>query len=57
MEGGNEFATFVSAIEKPPSSKKKNLTLHHGNDFIKVYKTFFDNHYAQRFKDILLVSM
>ena len=42
----DEFATFISAIEKIISPKEKNLALQQGNNFIDVYKTFFDKHYA-----------
>ena len=44
----DEFATFISAIEKLPSPNEKNVVLHQGNDFIDVYKTFFDKHYGSR---------
>ena len=44
----DEFATFISAIEKLPSPNEKNLALHQGNDFIDVYKTLFDKHYGSR---------
>ena len=41
-----EFATFISAIEKLPGPKERNLTLYQSNDFINVYKTFFENQYT-----------
>ena len=43
----DEFATFISAIEKLPSPNEKNLALHQGNDFVDVYTTFFDNQYGR----------
>ena len=42
----DEFATFISAIEKLPSPNEKNLALNQGNNFIDVYKTFFGKHYG-----------
>ena len=44
----DEFATFISAIEKLTSPNEKNIALHQGNDFIDVYKTLFDKHYGSR---------
>ena len=43
----DEFATFISATEKIPSPNEKNIALHQGNEFIDVYKTFFDKHYGK----------
>ena len=53
----DEFATFISAIEKLPSPNEKNLVLHQGNEFIGVYKTFFDNHYGRWIKELLSLSI
>ena len=41
----DNFATFISAIEKLPSSNKKNLILHQGNDAIDMYTNNFGKHY------------
>ena len=53
----DEFDTFISAIYKLPSPNEKYIVLHQGNDFIDMYKTFFDKHYKQRIKDILPLSI
>ena len=53
----DEFATFISAIEKLPSPNEKNLALHQGNDFVDVYTTFFDNQYGRYIKDLLPLSI
>ena len=53
----DEFATFISAIEKIPILNDKNLALHQGNKFIDVYKTFFDNKYERCIKEILTLSI
>ena len=53
----DEFATFILAIEKLPSPNEKYLALLQGNDFIDVYKTFFDKHYGQWIKEILPLSI
>ena len=53
----DEFATFISAIEKLPSTNKKNIALHKGNDFIDVYKTFFYNHYGWYIKELPQLSI
>ena len=38
------LAVFISAIEKIPSPKEKNISLHQGGHFIDVYNNSFDNH-------------
>ena len=53
----DEFATFISAIVKLPCTNKKNIALHQGNDFIDVYKTFFDNQYRWYIKDLPPLSI
>ena len=53
----DDFATFIVAIEKLPSTNKKNIALHQGNGFIDVYNTFFDNHYGWYIKDLPLLSI
>ena len=47
------FATFISDIEKLPIPKERNIALYQVNDFVRMYKTFFYNHYARCLKDIL----
>ena len=49
----DEFATFISDIEKLPSPNEKNLALHQGNEFIEVCKTLFDKHYGWWIKELL----
>ena len=41
----DEFATFISDIEKLPILNDKNPAIHQRNDFTDMYKTFFDKHY------------
>ena len=53
----DEFATFISTIEKLPNPNEKNIGLHQGNDFIDLYKTLFDKHYGRCIKEILLLSI
>ena len=40
----DEFANFISSVEKLPSPNERNIALDQGNDFIDVYKTFFVKH-------------
>ena len=51
----DEFVPFISAIEKLPSSKEIKLALYQGNNFINVYKIFYDKHHGHWIKDILLL--
>ena len=53
----DEFANFISAIEKLPSPNEKNIALNQGNNFIDVYKTFSDNHYGWWIKELLPISI
>ena len=53
----DEFATFISAIEKLPNLNEKKLALHQGNDFIYAHNTFFDKNYEQWIKEILPLSI
>ena len=53
----DEFANFIAAIEKLPITNGKKLILHKGNDFIYVYKTFFDYQYVHWIKYLLLLSI
>ena len=53
----DEFATFISAIEKLPIPNDKNLALYQGNGFIDLYKTFFDKHYGKCIKELLTISI
>ena len=57
MRKQDEFSTFISATDKLPSPNEKYIALHHGNEFIDVYKTFFDKHYDQCIKDLLPLSI
>ena len=41
----DEFATFISDIEKLPILNDKNPAIHQRNDFTDMYKTFFDKYY------------
>ena len=52
-----DFAAFISSIEKLPSPNEKNCTLHQGNDCIDVYKNFFDKQYERCIKELLPLSM
>ena len=54
---GDEFANFISAIEKLPSTNEKNIALHQGNEFIDLYKTLFDKHYGKCIKECLPLSI
>ena len=36
----SEFATFISATEKLPSTKERKLALYQGNEFINMYINF-----------------
>ena len=53
----DEFATFISDIEKLTSPNKKNLALQQGNCFIDVYTTFFGEHYGRWIKKLLPLSI
>ena len=48
-------------MEKLTSTKKINISLHQGNDFINLYKlmykNFFRNYYARWLKGILPLSI
>ena len=49
----DEFANFISDIGKLPSPNEKRIALYQGNEFIDVYKTFFDKYYGKFIKDLL----
>ena len=51
------FDTLVSAIEKIPSPNEKRLSLHQGNNFFDLHKTFFDNHYGKWIRELLPLSI
>ena len=53
----DEFSTFIAAIEKLPSPKDINLALLQVNDFINMYKDFFDNNYVRWLKYLLPISI
>ena len=53
----DEFPSLISAIEKLTISKERRLALYQGNDFINVYKTFFDKHHTRWMKELLLISI
>ena len=53
----DEFATLVADIEKLPSTKDIKVSLNQGKNFIKMYKTFFENHHACWLKEVLLISI
>ena len=53
----DEFANFILAVEKLPSTNEKNITLQQGNGFIDVYMNLFGNHYGQCIKDLLTLSI
>ena len=53
----DEFANFISSVEKLPSPNERNIALHQGNDFIGVYKTFFGKNYGWWIKELLPISI
>ena len=57
MRKQDKFSTFISATDKLPSPNEKYIALHHGNEFIDVYKTFFDNNDWRWIKEFLPISI
>ena len=53
----DEFAPFISAIQKLPSPNGENIALRQGGEFIDVYKTLVDENYELWIKDILMLSI
>ena len=51
------FATFISAKEKITSPNVKKFVLHQCNEFIDIYKTFFDKYYELCIKELLTLSI
>ena len=42
----DEFSTLIAAIEKLTSPKRIKFSIYQVNDFINVYQTLFNKHYA-----------
>ena len=53
----DDFATFIAAIEKLPSTKEINISLYQSNNFLNVYTTFFDKLCSRWLKDLLQLSI
>ena len=53
----DQFATFISVIDKLTLNKEKHISLYMGNNFINVYNNFFDKHYAYCLKELLPLSI